>query len=49
MREKINRFFAGRQGMDEFSKALFWLGLAFLLLSVLTSTVLKGIFSILFN
>ncbi len=49
MREKLRRIFSGRQGMDEFSKALFWLGLAFLLLSVLTANFLKGVFSILFT
>lgn len=28
MREKLNKLFYGRQGMDELSKALFWAGLA---------------------
>ena len=49
MKEKISRIFAGRQGMDEFSKALFWMGLVCMLLSVLTVNVLKGVFSLLFN
>ena len=49
MREKLSRIFSGRQGMDEFSKALFWMGLVCMLLSVLTVNVLKGIFSLLFN
>ena len=49
MKEKISRIFAGRQGMDEFSKALFWLGLVCLLLSVLTANILKGVFSLIFN
>lgn len=49
MREKINRIFSGRQGMDEFSKALFWAGLCFLLLSVLTANILKGVFSLIFT
>ncbi|MCI6487116.1 MAG: hypothetical protein MSA25_03480 [Clostridiales bacterium] len=49
MREKLSRIFSGRQGMDEFSKALFWMGLVCILLSVLTVNVLKGVFSLLFN
>ena len=49
MREKLSRIFSGRQGMDEFSKALFWMGLVCMLLSVLTVNVLKGLFSLLFN
>lgn len=49
MREKLSRIFSGRQGMDEFSKALFWIGLVCMLLSVLTANVLKGVFSLLFN
>ena len=49
MREKLSRIFSGRQGMDEFSKALFWMGLVCMLLSVLTVIVLKGVFSLLFN
>lgn len=49
MREKLSRIFSGRQGMDEFSKALFWMGLVCMLLSVLTANVLKGVFSLLFN
>lgn len=49
MREKLSRIFSGRQGMDEFSKVLFWMGLVCMLLSVLTVNVLKGVFSLLFN
>ena len=49
MREKLSRIFSGRQGMDELSKALFWMGLVCMLLSVLTVNVLKGVFSLLFN
>ena len=49
MKEKLSRLFSGRQGMDEFSKALFWMGLVCMLLSVLTVNVLKGVFSLLFN
>ena len=49
MREKLSRIFSGRQGMDEFSKALFWMGLVCMLLSVLTANVLKGVFSLLFS
>ena len=49
MREKISRIFSGRQGMDEFSKALFWTGLVCLLLSVLTARVLNGVFNLIFT
>ena len=42
MRDRINNLFSGRQGMDEFSKALFWCGLACLLLSFLTGDFLGG-------
>ena len=49
MREKLSRIFSGRQGMDEFSKALFWMGLVCMLLSVLTAGVLRGVFSLLFT
>lgn len=49
MREKLSRIFSGRQGMDEFSKALFWMGLVCILLSVLTAGILKGVFSLLFT
>lgn len=49
MREKLSRIFSGRQGMDEFSKALFWMGLVCMLLSVLTAGILKGVFSLLFT
>ena len=49
MREKLSRIFSGRQGMDEFSKALFWMGLVCMLLSVLTAGVLGGVFSLLFT
>lgn len=48
MREKINNLFLGRQGMDEFSKILFWLGCAFIALACLTTALLKGLFSSLF-
>ena len=49
MREKLSRIFSGRQGMDKFSKALFWMGLVCMLLSVLTAGVLRGVFSLLFT
>lgn len=49
MREKLSRIFSGRQGMDEFSKALFWMGLVCMLLSVLTAGVLRGVFGLLFT
>lgn len=35
MNGKFNGIFSGRQGMDEFSKYLFWYGASFVLLSVL--------------
>ena len=44
MREKIQNLFIGRQGMDEFSKFLFWSGLAGITLACL----LGGFFSSLF-
>ena len=43
MKNKLNNFFAGRQGMDELSKALFWSGLIFLVVSILLSGFLAGI------
>lgn len=43
MRDKINNFFSGRQGMDEFSKALFWAGLILLLLSSFMGGFLNGV------
>lgn len=49
MRERINKIFYGRQGMDELSKALFWAGLAFLALSILCSGILNNVLSSLFN
>lgn len=49
MRDKINSIFSGRQGMDEFSKALFWTGLGSLLLSGLLSCLLHGVFSMIFT
>lgn len=49
MKERFNRFFYGRQGMDEFSKALFWCGLACLLLSSLLHNFLNGVFAGIFN
>ena len=35
MKEKLQNLFLGRQGMDELSKLLFWLGIALFVLSVL--------------
>lgn len=34
MKNKLNKFFEGRQGMDELSKALFWSGLVLFILSL---------------
>lgn len=49
MKEKLQQFFYGRRGMDEFSKFLFWGGIAGTVLSVVTlgflNNVLSGIFS----
>lgn len=35
MKEKLQNFFAGRHGMDDLSKALFWFGLGLIVISVL--------------
>lgn len=43
MRNWFNNLFLGRQGMDELSKAMFWWGLAGLLLSGLTVSLLNGV------
>ncbi|MBQ1236195.1 MAG: hypothetical protein IIX72_04395, partial [Oscillospiraceae bacterium] len=45
MREKINNLFLGRQGMDEFSKFLFWAGCAWIALACLVTALLKGFLS----
>lgn len=45
MRAWLNNLFYGRQGMDELSKAMFWSGLASLLLAVLTLNLLNGVLS----
>lgn len=49
MRNFLDRLFAGRQGMDEFSKFLFWSGLFCLAASVVTSGILAGIPSTVFS
>ena len=43
IRNWFNNLFIGRQGMDELSKAMFWWGLAGLLLSGLTVSLLNGV------
>ena len=43
MREKFNALFAGRQGMDELSKVLFWSGLTAVVLSIVCGGFLAGI------
>ena len=43
MRTWFNNLFIGRQGMDELSKAMFWWGLASLLLSAPIATLLNGV------
>jgi hypothetical protein len=45
MRERIQNLFIGRQGMDEFSKFLFWGGCAWLALSCLVTALLGGVLS----
>jgi len=49
MRLWFERLFAGRQGMDEFSKFLFWSGLGCIALSVLTAGILAGVLSGIFS
>lgn len=49
MRSWFNNLFIGRQGMDELSKAMFWWGLASLVLSGLLAAFLNGILSSLFS
>lgn len=48
MREKINNLFIGRQGMDEFSKFLFWAGCGHIALSCLVSGLVGFLGSLLF-
>ena len=43
MRTWFNNLFIGRQGMDELSKAMFWWGLASLLLSAPIDPLLNGV------
>ena len=45
MKQRLQKFFEGRQGMDELSKALFWGGLAALLLSGWCIKLLNGVLS----
>lgn len=45
MRAWLNNLFSGRQGMDELSKAMFWWGLAAMLLSGISVTLLNGVLS----
>ena len=45
MKDRIQRFFTGRQGMDEFSKSLFWYGLGLFAAAILTAKILKGVLS----
>lgn len=40
MKERLHNLFIGRQGMDELSKCLFWLGLGFTALSAFLPGVL---------
>lgn len=43
MRDRISQLFAGRQGMDELSKMLFWSGLLAMILSIISGSFLAGI------
>ena len=43
MRDRISQLFAGRQGMDELSKMLFWSGLLAMILSIISGGFLAGI------
>ena len=45
MKEKLNSLFIGRQGMDELSKFLFWVGMASLCLSCLIKWTVSSFFS----
>ncbi len=49
MKVWFNNLFRGRQGMDELSKAMFWWGLACLLVSTLLSALLNGVLSLPFS
>ena len=49
MKGWFNNLFQGRQGMDELSKAMFWWGLACLLVSTLLSALLNGVLSLPFS
>lgn len=42
MRDRLQAFFAGRQGMDELSKALFWVSLGAFVLGAVTARFLGG-------
>ena len=48
MRNFFDRLFFGRRGMDELSKTLFWIGLAFFALSFLFSGRVSGLANFLF-
>lgn len=49
MRQWFEKFFYGRQGMDDLSKTLFWSGLGCFALSILTADILGGVFSGIFS
>ena len=49
MKGWFNNLFHGRQGMDELSKAMFWCGLACLLVSTLLSALLNEVLSLPFS
>ncbi len=44
MRERMKNIFQGRQGMDEFSKFLFWAGLAGITLACVLGGLLSSLF-----
>ena len=43
MKEKLRQIFAGRQGMDELSKLLFWLGIALFTLALVCGGALGSL------
>lgn len=48
MKDYFEKLFVGRRGMDELSKALFWVALPLILLSFLTAGRISGIANFLF-
>lgn len=44
MKDRLQNLFAGRQGMDTFSKTLFWFGVVFVAASVILGGFFGGLF-----